>query len=316
MAVALPAAVAAVVLAVSSAGAAILPPVQNTTGEAGYFVQHYQNWHIRDSHATFKVTAAMEALNHDATFPGAVGVELCDPDTGYAAQLGVTFLGNQFEVLAAHGNLDASATGNDPCVQNGVIVTEDHLGDAAVQLAGSVDFKSSNNPIWSAPASPVNIGVAGGDPVTWVVPNNRNQPSAEQVPVAVGDTVTLDLYYNPVTSHGRNSLQFTTDVYNSGGTFLGENQFIDGHVHPQNFFEAAIGADNNGAPALTAPADLPLADFTTATFTNYNKSAVDKLNGGWGLTQAVTVNGASQVTMTPTGAVGNAFSILEGSATP
>jgi hypothetical protein len=308
--------VAAGGLFLANAGATILPPVQNQTGEAGYYVQHFNNWHIRDAHATFAVTAAMEALNHSATFPGAVGVELCDPDNGYAAQLGVTFIGNQFEILAAHGNLDTSATGNDPCTQNGVIVTQDSLGDAAVQLAGAVTYKSDNDPIWTPTAVPVNIGVATGDPVTWVVPDNRNQPSAEQVPVVVGDIVTLDLYYDPQTHHGVNSLQFTTDVYTSGGVFLGENQYTDGHVHPQNFFEAAIGADNNGAPTLTAPADLPLVAFTTATFTNYNKSAVDKLNGGWGLTQAVTVNGASQVTMTPTNAVGNTFSIFEGSATP
>jgi hypothetical protein len=258
----------------------------------------------------------MEALNHDATFPGAVGVELCDPDNGYSAQLGVTFIGNQFEILAAHGNLDTSSTGQDPCVQNGVIVTQDNNGGAAVQLAGSVDYKSDNDPIWSAPANPVNIGVAPGDPATWVVPDNRNQPSAEQAPLAVGDTVTLDLYYNPTSSHGHNSLQFTTDVNSASGVFLGENQYTDSKVKPQQFFEAAIGADNNDAPTLTAPADLPLVAFTDATYTNYTKSAVNELNGGWGLTQAQTVNGASQVTMTPTNAVGKTFQIFEGSATP
>ena len=122
------------------------------------------------------------------------------------------------------------------------------------------------------------------------------------------------LYYSPTTVHGYDSLQFTTDVYSASDVFLGEDQYTDSHVRPQNFFEAAIGADNTGAPTLTAPAVLPLADFTTATFTNYNKSAVDKLNGGWGLTQAQTINGASQVTLTPTTAVGNSFSIDEGSA--
>jgi hypothetical protein len=313
------AAAATAAIAISAAGtadAAILPPVQNQTGEAGYYVQHWDNWHIRDAHATFKITAAMEALNHDATFPGAVGVELCDPDNGYTAQLGVTFIGNQFEILAAHGNLDTTSTGQDPCVQNGVIVTQDSNAGTAVQLAGAVTYKSNNSAIWSAPASPVNIGAATGDPVTWVVPNNRNQPSAEQAGLTVGDTVTLDLYYNPTSSHGKNSLQFTTDVSSATGAFLGENQYTDSKVKPQQFFEAAIGADNNGAPTLTAPATLPLVSFTDATFTNYTKSAVNKLNGGWGLTEAQTVNGASQVTMTPTTAVGNTFSIFEGSATP
>lgn len=314
-----PFAAAAVSLAAFAmgAGATVLPPTQNTTGEAGYYVQHFNNWHIRDAHATFKVTAAMMHLNTagPSTYPGAVGVELCNPTDGYSAQLGVTFLGGQFEILAAHGNLDTTTLpGNDPCVQNGTIVTQDSLHDAAVQLAGKTTFLVGGTPIWTPTAVPVNIGVTTGDPVTWVVPNNRNQPSAEQVPVAVGDTVTLDLYYNPTAVHHENSLQFTTDVFGPGGAFLGENQYTDGHVHAQNFFEAAIGADNNGAPALTAPAVLPLVSFSDATFTNYNKSAVNKLNGGWGLTEAQVINGASQVTMTPTSFAGNTFAINEGSA--
>lgn len=303
-------------LFLANAGAAVLPPVQNTTGEAGWFVQHWGNWHIRDAHATFKITPAMMHLDSAAgsSYPGGVGPELCDPDDGYSAQLGVTFVGGQFEVLAAHGNLDASVTGNDPCVQNGVIVTSDSADGTAVQLAGSVKYLSDNDPIWSAPASPVNIGVVPGDPEVWAVPVNRGQPSAEQVPLAVGDTVTLDLYYSPTTVHGRNSLQFTSDVWSASGAFLGEDQYTDSHVRPQQFFEAAVGADNTGAPGLTAPAQLPLVSFSDATFTNYNKSAVNKLNGGWGLTEAQTVNGASQVTLTPGAPAGNAFSIVEGSA--
>ena len=315
--------IAAGALFLANAGAAVLPPVQNTAGEAGYYVQHWNNWHIRDAHATFAVTGAMMHLNGAAgSFPGAVGVELCDPDDGYSAQLGVTFVGGQFEILAAHGNLDtATLPGNDPCVQNGVIVTKDSPFDAAVQLAGSVSRKATNSPIWSSPAGVEDLATPATTPPdpaggVWAVPVNRSQPGAEQVPLALGDVVTLDLYYNPTSSHGLNSLQFTTDVYSAGGAFLGEDQYTDGRVRPQNFFEAAVGADNTGAPALTAPADLPLVNFSDATFTNYNKSAVDKLNGGWGLTQAQTVNGASQVTLAPTSAVGNSFSVLEGSASP
>jgi hypothetical protein len=308
-------------LFLANAGAAVLPPSQNLTGEAGYYVQHWNNWHIRDAHAVFAITPAMEDLNQTlvtSTYPGAIGVELCDPDNGYSAQLGLTFIGGQFELLAAHGSLDTSSTGQDPCVQNGVIVTGDSNTEAAVQLAGATTFAAGGDvggKIWATtPADPENIGTEPTDPTTWALPVNRSQPTAEQVKLAVGDVVTLDLYYNPVTSHGYNSLQFTTDVYSSSGVFLGEDQYTDGRVRPQNFFEAAIGAANNNAPALTAPAVLPLVDFTTATFTNYNKSAVDKLNGGWGLTQAQTINGASQVTMTPTTAVGNSFADLEGSA--
>lgn len=313
------AAAAAAVLAagglfLATAGASVLAPVQNTTGEAGYYVQHWNNWHIRDAHASFAVTAAMMHLDSAAasSYPGAVGVELCDPDDGYSAQLGAVFVGGQFELLAAHGNLDTTTTGGDPCVQNGVIVTKPF--QPAVQLAGSVTRAVGGAAIWSAPASPEDLGTTVSDPAVWAVPDNRSQPSAGQVKVAVGDIVTLDLYYNPTTVHGWNSLQFTTDVYSPGGTFLGENQYTDSRVRPQSFFEAAIGADNTSAPSLTAPADLPLVNFTTATFTNYNKSAVDKLNGGWGLTQAQTVNGASQVTLAPATAVGNSFPLLEGSA--
>lgn len=321
------AAVAAVACAVIAAGglflanasAAVLPPVQNTTGEAGWFVQHWGNWHIRDAHATFKITPAMESLDiasaSPSAYPGAVGVELCDPEDNYSAQLGATFIGGQFELLAAHGTLNASVTGNDPCVQDGVIVTKP--SDPAVQLAGAVTYAfgpGKGDAIWTGPASETDIATEAADPVTYVVPANRVQPSAEQVPLAVGDTVTLDLYYSPATLHGFDALQFTTDVWSASGVFLGEDQYTDRHVRPQSFFEGAIGADNNNAPSLTAPAQLPLVSFSDATFTNYNKSAVNKLNGGWGLTEAQTVNGASQVTLTPGAPAGNAFSIVEGSA--
>jgi hypothetical protein len=284
-------------------GASVLPPVQNTTGESGYSVTHYQNYHIRDAHAAFVVTAAMMSLNGDSAYPGAVGADLCDDDDNVAAQFGLTFLSGKFEALAAYGTL-SSQDGNDPCTQNGVLVTAPGTSLAAgsaVQLAGSDGITSGSNTLTGA----------GGN--TYVFPGNENQPSVDQTPIVVGDTVSFDTYYNANAKSNKHNIQFTLDVYSTTGSFVKEIQFT-AHIRTENFFEAGIGVENTNAPQLTAPADLSLVHFSDATFTNYNGSAINKLNGGWGLTQDDTINGAGQITLQPTSPVGNTFSILEGSA--
>lgn len=262
--------------AASAAG----PPggvTQNSAGEAGYYVQEWNNWHIRDAHATFKITAAMEAMGGTAENGdiSAVGTELCNPNDGHAAQLGLVYQDGTFEVLGQYGTLSIGT--NDPCVQSGVILP---VNDA-IQLAGSTLIGK---------------------------PGNISDPSADELALGIGETVTTDTYYNPTTHW----VQFTVDVYSAAGSFLEERSFSQ-HIGFQNFYEGGIGVNNTAAPGLTAGATNPLVAFTDATFTNYNKSAVDKLVGGWDLVGAQTVNSGDQVTMTPTTPVGNSFSVLVGS---
>jgi hypothetical protein len=295
-------------LAPAASAAPVVGPSSNVTGEAGLYVEHWDNWHLRDAHATFKITAAMMHLNNalDSSYPGATGVELCDDDDNVAAQLGVTFLGGQFEVLGAYGDLTENATGSDPCSQDGVIVTDpgstNLRSGSAVQLAGAE---------LGASATGVNSIATGSDPDTYVFTGNQVQPSVDETSLVVGDTVTLDAYYSPAGK--RHFIQYTVDIYNTSGTFVKELQYTE-RVNAENFFEAAIGADNTNAPNLTAPADLPLVTFSNATFDNYNGSIRNRLIGGELLVQANTINGASQITMEPSAITGNSFSINEGSA--
>lgn len=285
---------------------------QSTAGEAGVEVVHWNNWHIRDAHAEFQITSAMMTLNSslNSSYPGATGVELCDDDDNVAAQLGVTYLDGQFEVLGAYGDLTASTTGLDPCSQDGVIVTRNTshaaLRDgAAVQLAGADGITSGVNDL----TDPV-------VPHTYVFPGNEVQPAVDRTPLAVGDTVVLDAYYNPTGTGlgGRiHDIQFTVDIYNTSGVFVKELQYIE-QVKAENFYEAAIGVQNSNAPQLTAPADLPLVNFELATFNNYNGSISNRLEGGEMLNTVQTINGASQVTLTPGAITGNSFPVLEGSA--
>jgi hypothetical protein len=289
------------------AGTALAAPpggtTQNSAGEAGYYVQEWNNWHVRDAHATFKITAAMEAMGGpitegSSTDVSAVGTELCNPNNNNAAQLGLTFLNGSFQLLAKYGQFTGNITNQDPCVQAGVLPTADSSGEAAVQLAGTNASFAAND------SSPVEIGSTG----VWVVPGNTTTPSADTTPLVVGDTVTTDTYYSP-TSHW---VQFTVDIYNTTGGFVTERAFAQ-HIGFQNFYEGGIGVNNTTAPTLTAGATNPLVDFSDATFTNYNKSAVNKLAGGWDLVAAQTVNSGDQVTMTPTVPVGNTFNVLVGS---
>lgn len=112
----------------ASAATASIGVTQNTSGEAGYYVNDNGNWHIRDAHAAFTVTAAMKSTTDESTVNNAVGAELCDPNSGDAAQIGLLWEGpvTGFELAAQTGNL--VPTTQDPCIQDGVITsTPDHV---------------------------------------------------------------------------------------------------------------------------------------------------------------------------------------------
>jgi hypothetical protein len=108
---------------IASASASVSAPAQNTTGEAGYYVNDWNNWHIRDAHAQFTVTPAMRTLpSTSATVNEAVGGELCDPNTGDSAQAGLLWESTTgFEVGAQYGTLSSAPGAQDPCIQDGVL---------------------------------------------------------------------------------------------------------------------------------------------------------------------------------------------------
>jgi hypothetical protein len=122
---------AASVIVTGIAEAAVVPSsavsaigvTQNTAGEAGYYVNDFGNYHIRDAHARFTVTAAMKILPTagPTAIVSATGTELCDPNTGDAAQTGLLWTDSGFEVGAQSGTLASLPTPQDPCVQDGVL---------------------------------------------------------------------------------------------------------------------------------------------------------------------------------------------------
>lgn len=111
---------------VAAAGTAKADPsgvgvIQNTQGESGYYANDNGQTRFRYVQAATTVTNQVKNLDGTTTNLGAVGVELCDPNTDYSIQVGVLWTGTQFQVQYGHGLLGAPIGGNDPCVQSGLV---------------------------------------------------------------------------------------------------------------------------------------------------------------------------------------------------
>ena len=91
--------------------------VQNTSGVAGYFANDNGQTRFRDVQADTTVVPQIKNLN--GTSNGALGVELCNPNDGHAAQLGVWWNGTKYQVVYATGNLNTALT--DACIMTGLI---------------------------------------------------------------------------------------------------------------------------------------------------------------------------------------------------
>jgi len=102
---------------------------QNAAGEAGYYANDNGQTRFRDVRAQLNVTNQIKNLNGSAVNLGGVGVELCDPNIGYAAQLGVQWNGTAFVVQYGHGNLGNMA---DPCIQSGLVSNPTPLSPLAI----------------------------------------------------------------------------------------------------------------------------------------------------------------------------------------
>jgi hypothetical protein len=91
----------------------------NPVGVAGYYGADDNHTHYRYVQTVTTAAPTLNNLNgQGAETPGAVGVELCDPNTGVAAQLGLLDVDGTFEAFYLVGSfLDAP----DPCIQNGII---------------------------------------------------------------------------------------------------------------------------------------------------------------------------------------------------
>jgi len=126
----------------------------NAVGLAGYYGADDNHTHYRYVQTVTTAAPTLIALQgvHAAkTSIAGVGVELCDPNIGFAAQLGVANIGGTWVVAYLAGFYKAAA---DPCVQNGLI-------NGVVFQAGTplgLNTISTNDQlalaIWYAPAGP------------------------------------------------------------------------------------------------------------------------------------------------------------------
>ncbi len=96
--------------------------INNTSiGEAGYYANDNGQTRFRDVQATTKVLNTFKFLNGTES-PGGIGVELCNDNTNYAAQLGIQWTGTQFQLAYNYGTLVDPTPGiQDPCAQDGLL---------------------------------------------------------------------------------------------------------------------------------------------------------------------------------------------------
>lgn len=313
-------AAAATLALLGAAGAALTAPaasaqvpsiakVSNTTvGEAGYFVNDNGKTRFRDVQATFTVTAQMENLNgpQPAEAPeacwviapghpgacGGVGVELCNDNTGYAAQLGLEFDAATGAFVAEYGWSGDAARGNPHLTANGSATDPDPCAEGGLLAQGNgevfLNFLNSS-------------------------------PATANGAIHVGDVIHLEIYYAPRGHFFFHSLSFTiTDVTQD----ITRVQTV--YIPAQNFYEAGIGVVTD-ANLLTGGAVNLIGVFTGAFMNWYGNCYGGRCApqgivqpSHWDLVYANFVNGSNQVTLTPSAlAAGNtAFEELEGSTSP
>lgn len=118
-------------LAAAPAHAASLPSCANSinctnntaSGEAGYYGSDDNHTHYRFTETTITASASLRDLNGStsaANTEGAVGTELCDPNTGYVAQIGLFWdvTTSSYQVAYSNGTF-SSLTAKDPCIDDG-----------------------------------------------------------------------------------------------------------------------------------------------------------------------------------------------------
>jgi hypothetical protein len=280
------------VMAGSADASTVIAKVNNTAiGEAGYFINDNGKTRIRDVQAVTVITPQMEDLNGSATTdepagaPGGVGVELCNENTGYAAQLGLEWDGAAF---VAEYNYSGNAAETDPLLT----ITSGSDPDPCAE-GGLLD---------------------NGDGETFTNFLNATPDTAPGA-IHIGDVIKFEIYYAP-KGHRDHTLSFTITDETQDVTRV---QTV--RIPAENFYEAGIGVVSLANDLTGGPVNL-VNTFTSAFFNWYgNGYGARHAPQGilqpshWDLEWADFVNGSNQVTLTP-GALltGNtSFPMLEGS---
>jgi hypothetical protein len=123
------------------AGTANASTITNTnSGEAGYLLANDGHTHYRFISTRVEAGPNLATLNDTGNSDdGAEGVELCDPNTGFAAQVGLFWNGTSYEAAYAYGVLpQPTENPYDPCAQSGLLA--DLPGGTASPGAEDVTF--------------------------------------------------------------------------------------------------------------------------------------------------------------------------------
>lgn len=281
----------------ASASAPAIAKVSNGPagpGEAGYYVNDNGQTRIRDVQATTVVTGTMENLNGLSDAPGGLGVELCNDNTGVAAQLGIEWTGAKFVV-------EYNYTGNPG------------FGGAGDVLAAS-------------PAQPdLDPCVEGG-----LLNGGTGQHFGNEITPKTGDTVHFEIYYDPHGHWAQSSAEPFTWTWVHQVKFLvsdptqGLTRVQTVEIPSVNFYEAGIGVISQQTGLAGGAINL-IGTFTGAYFNWYGNcyGAACAPHGivqpsHWDLELADFINGSNQVTLTPSqlSAGNTTFSELEGSTSP
>lgn len=252
----------------------------SASGTAGYLLADDGHTHYRYLQAFVTASSALESISVNSapgatpattTSAGAEGVELCDENTGVAAQVGLWFdkARGQYLVSYAYGTLPPNLTG-DACASN-------LLGTLSDTGAGPV------------------ITVSTGATLTSSGTFSVTQPGP---PIVAGDSVYVGVFYNPHAIRGTHGMQHELAF---GVTSEGIHRNFVTSVPSVPFTEAGAGAFT---PDLVATA-FPAIQFTGVREHFYSDthpaasiSVVKGFYGYGGITPVSLANG--EVTLSPT----------------
>lgn len=287
LSVALAAVGAAGVLAfgTSMAHAATIPLINVQVGSAAGGVAGYYG--ADDGHTHYRyvqaiITASPSLVNLSGTsLTGAAGAELCDENTGWAAQIGVYATGGGHYGVAFADSSGVGGGGllnnsfDDPCIEGGLV-----------------------------------------QPNVLLAAHFNNSFNAQ---ITTGDRLLVSAYYNPHGIFGQHQVTFAvTDLskineHRSIVTWA--------HAQSLSEFGIGVLSDASSVTAdtnnLVDTFGSPEVNFYSATHPAYPIIDQKAFYGYAGLSQVQYVNVSSQVEMSPLSTLTpSGFSVFEGSTTP
>lgn len=270
-----PALAASAAPAVTSAS---VPVTNNTAGESGYYANEDNATRFRYTQTTVTAQASLKNLNGLMPgSPGAVGTELCDPNTGYAMQVGLWWNGTKYVVSYGTGKF-ATNTFLDQCIQSEFV----------------------QNPLPSAPTLLTNLSINAGDQIALALYfDPRSHFGVHNVSISACD-LTQSI-----------CRQYAGTFYTGSATMW---EFGTGAVtnQPMLTAPAAIPLETFTNSRVTSYLDKP---YATVPVGAVRPLAEANFVNGSGQT-VMSPNGSLSPVIAGSGAAGSSFELFEGSTSP